>query len=496
MKFTRFPESNCEAHHRIKFNIIDNNISKNQEKNERAKPGIETLNSKSKDEIVHNTPKELSDLKFALDEAAIVAITDPNGIILYVNDKFCEISKYSREELIGKTHRLLRSGHHPPELFQEFWTTIKSGQVWQGEIKNRAKDGTHYWVYTTVVPFLNEQGELYQYLSIRFDITERKQAEEALRKAELISRQQAQNLEIAMNQLKQTQIQLIQSEKMSTVGQLVSGIAHEINNPLNFIHGNLEYGSEYIKILLHLLNLYRLHHPDPVPEIQALLEDSEVEFAIADLPKLLDSLKLGTNRIREIVLALRNFSRLDEAKVKSVDIHEGIESTLLILQNRLKGKPDHPEITTIKNYGNLPLVECYASQLNQVFMNIIANAIDALSNQPVPRIIEISTSVVTREEWETGKWGEVKNKEISENYSHSQLALIAISNNGASIPDEVQERLFEPFFTTKPIGKGTGLGLSISHHIIVEKHKGKLKCISRPGEGVKFVIAIPISPTD
>lgn len=487
MRFSRYPKSYCDEQNRSGFDLLDEKLGKNNEKNNRR----EASNGKSRDEILQKTIKELSDLKFALDEAAIVAITDPDGIILYVNDKFCELSKYSEEELIGKTHRTIKSGYHPPKFFQDFWATIKSGKVWKGEIKNRAKDGTYYWVYTTVVPFLNEQGEPDQYLSIRFDITERKQAEEALRKAELVSRQQAQNLELTLNQLKQTQIQLIQTEKLSTVGQLVSGIAHEINNPLNFIHGNLEYGSQYIQLLLHLLNLYRQHHPETVPEIQALLKDSELDFAIADLPKLFDSMKVGTNRIQEIVLALRNFSRLDEAKVKSVDIHEGIESTLLILHNRLKGKPYHPEITTIKNYGKLPLVECYASQLNQVFINIISNAIDVLENQPIPRIIEISTSVVSQEELEIGLGR--KNQEIRDNSSQPKLAEITIANNGPSIPDEVQERLFDPFFTTKPIGKGTGLGLSISHHIIVEKHKGQLKCISSPGEGVKFVIAIPIA---
>ncbi|WP_305069152.1 PAS domain-containing sensor histidine kinase [Limnofasciculus baicalensis] len=482
MTFSRFPKSYCDDQDRSRFELLGETLGRNN--------GTEPLNGNSTDAILQNTIKELSDLKFALDESAIVAITDPDGIILYVNEKFYQISKYNREELIGKTHRTIKSGYHPPEFFQNFWATIKSGKVWHGEIKNRAKDGTYYWVSTTVVPFLNEQGQPYQYLSIRFDITERKQVEEALRKAELVSRQQAQNLELTLKQLKQTQIQLVQTEKMSTVGQLVAGIAHEINNPLNFIHGNIEYGSEYIQLLLRLLNLYRQHHPEPVPEIQALLKDSELDFAIADLPKLFDSMKLGTNRISEIVLALRNFSRLDEAKVKSVDIHEGFESTLLILHNRLKGKPYHPEITIIKKYGKLPLVECYASQLNQAFMNIISNAIDILENQPIPRIIEISTSVVSQEEWQIGL-GE--NNEIRDNLSPPKLAIITIANNGPSIPAEVQERLFDPFFTTKAIGKGTGLGLSISHHIIVEKHKGQLKCISRLGEGVKFVIAIPIA---
>jgi hypothetical protein len=422
------------------------------------------------DERHRETLKELSDIKFALDQAAIVAITDCRGIIRYVNDKFCELSKYSREELLGKTHRLINSGYHSAEFFKDFWDTIKSGQVWKGEVKNKAKDGSYYWVDTTIVPFLDKQGEPYQYLAIRFDISKRKAIEDALRQSELISRQQAQKLELALQDLKLAQAQLVQSEKLSTVGQLVAGVAHEINNPVNFIYGNLNHASEYLQNMMHLLRLYQQHYSNPVSEIQAVVEDSDLDFLMADLPKMLDSMKLGANRIRDIVLSLRNFSRLDEAAMKSVDIHEGIDSTLLILHNRLKGKAGQPNTTLIKEYGNLPPVECYASQLNQVFMNIISNAIDALENQPTPRVITIKTEQPS-----------------------ADSVLISIANNGPSIPEKVQRQLFEPFFTTKPVGKGTGLGLSISQHIVVEKHKGQLKCISHPGQGVEFRISIPIS---
>jgi two-component system, NtrC family, sensor kinase len=415
------------------------------------------------------THKELSNIKFALDQAAIVAITDHKGIINYVNDKFCELSKYSREELLGQDHRIINSGYHSHEFFQEFWSTIQSGNVWKGEIKNKAKDGTYYWVDTTVVPFMNKKGKPYQYLAIRFDITDRKEAEEALRKSETKFREQAQKLELALKDLKLTQAQLVQSEKLSSMGQLVAGVAHEINNPLNFVYGNLNHVSDYIQNLLQLLHLYQEYYPNPVPEIQAKIEESYLDFLMEDLPKTLESMKFGANRIREFVLSLRNFSRLDEAQMKAVDIHEGIESTLLILQNRLKGKSGHPKIILHKDYGNLPWVSCYASQLNQVFMNIISNAIDAVENQPSPRIIRVKTE-----------------------HHPANLVEISISDNGSGIPEEIQSHLFDPFFTTKPVGKGTGLGLSIAHHIVVEKHKGQLKCISHPGQGTQFVISIPI----
>lgn len=286
-----------------------------------------------------------------------------------------------------------------------------------------------------------------------------------------------QELQQALTHIQQTQAQLIQAEKMSSLGQLVAGVAHEINNPVNFIHGNLAHADEYIQDLLALLERYRAQFDIPPSEIQAEEEAIDLPFLRQDLPKLLNSMKLGADRIRDIVASLRNFSRLDEAALKEVDIHEGLDSTLMILQNRLKAKPDHPAIQVIKDYGLLPLVECYAGQLNQVFMNILTNAIDALDSQePLPsagadlvKTITIRTAVL----------------------DNSQIA-IHIADNGPGMTPEVRQRLFDPFFTTKPVGKGTGMGMSISYQIITEYHGGSLECLSEPGQGAEFIVKIPI----
>ncbi|MCL1473746.1 sensor histidine kinase [Argonema antarcticum] len=284
--------------------------------------------------------------------------------------------------------------------------------------------------------------------------------------------ERTQELQQTVLELKETQSQLIQSEKMSSLGQLVAGIAHEINNPVNFIYGNIEYTKIYAKDLLELVNMYQQHYPNPIPEIQDKIEDIDLDFLAEDLQKILSSMKMGTERIRQIVLSLRNFSRLDEADMKPVDIHEGIENTLLILNSRLKR-----DIEVIKKYGDLPLVECYPAQLNQVFMNIIANAIDALEEVHKSRQEEkfnFSPQIIIRTE------------KVDLNYIR-----VGISDNGSGISSAIKDKLFDPFFTTKPIGKGTGLGLSICYNII-EKHKGKIEVISAPGEGTEFAIALPI----
>jgi two-component system NtrC family sensor kinase len=294
-----------------------------------------------------------------------------------------------------------------------------------------------------------------------------------------LAQAQSKQLEQTLQKLQATQAQLIQTEKLAGLEQLVAGMAHEINNPINFIYGNLNHAQDYSQQLLTLIQFYQRVCPRSCPHLNAQPEVENLEFIAEDLPKLLTSMKVGAERIRQIILSLRNFSHLDQADVKAVDIHEGMESTLLILHHRLKAKLESSEIQIVKDYGKLPLVECYPAQLNQVFLNVLSNAIDAIEQSRKP-LVETSAGQI------------VIQTAVSQTANDSASAIIRIADNGCGISESIQSRIFDPFFTTKPVGKGTGLGLAISYQIVVNQHQGAFKCISQPEQGTEFWIEIPI----
>ncbi|MGK7928899.1 MAG: ATP-binding protein [Spirulina sp.] len=314
--------------------------------------------------------------------------------------------------------------------------------------------------------------------SLKEEIQQREKAEQSLARS-------ARELQQAMTDLQQTQVQLIQSAKMSSLGELVAGIAHEINNPVSFIHGNLAHLDRYARDILEILEDYQANLSDRSPELKAKIDDEEMEFLAEDLPQVVKSMRSGTERIREIVKSLRNFSRLDESELKAVNLHEGLDNTLTILNNRLEAGENLAAIAVVTEYGELPLVQCYAGQINQVFMNILNNAIDALQERrqrlqegESPRNDGSLPTICIRTEC-------VENEGVA----------IHFEDNGSGIPEEIQDRIFDPFFTTKPVGRGTGLGLSISYQIIVEKHRGGLQCRSQRERGAKFSITIPVEFT-
>ncbi|MEH2266085.1 ATP-binding protein [Nostoc sp.] len=318
------------------------------------------------------------------------------------------------------------------------------------------------------------------------EVQRRKEAEEALKEAnqelEIRVEERTNALQETLKELQLTQTQLIQAEKMSSLGQMIAGIAHEINNPVSFIHGNLHHAQKYTHDLLKLVEIYQQFCPN-TPEIQQELEEVDLEFLIQDIAKLFQSMTVGTERIQEIVKSLRNFSRLDEAELKKVNIHEGIDSALMILEHRLQARHEYPEIQVIKKYSQLPNVICYPGQLNQVFLNIIANAIDALEALA-------ANSQITDNQKQINNHPQIK---IKTEVIDEKWIAISIADNGLGINEQVHSKVFDPFFTTKTVGKGTGLGLSVSYQIIVEKHGGQLNCFSVPGKGAEFVIKIPIN---
>ena len=351
------------------------------------------------------------------------------------------------------------------------------------ELQGRRRSGGLFPAEITVAALRIRREDCYT-LIVR-DITLRKQAETAIQLAEAKDLE-ARQLEKTLKELHQTQLQLVHSEKMSSLGQLVAGVAHEINNPINFIHGNLYYVDEYVNDLLGLVEVYRTEtNADHSDVIRKKLNAVDLEYLSADLPKIVDSMRGGTERITEIVRSLKEFSHIGSAELKRMNIHKGLENTLTILGSRFKQKGTRPEIQILRDYGHLPRIECYASQLNQVFMNVLTNAIDAIDEK-----WETITSceylgfpkyypqiIIRTEVWEGDR------------------VQLHFTDNGIGIPDHVKRRMHDPFFTTKPVGKGTGLGMSISYQIIVERHRGQLTCISTPEKYTQFMIELPIQQT-
>jgi two-component system, NtrC family, sensor kinase len=433
--------------------------------------------------------KDLLESIFNESADAIFLVNPETNLITDCNQRAVELFEASsKNELLNiEGHTLQKEGFTPEEV-SSIMDELNRYGVWSRELEYVTRTGNLFWGNIAVKP-IHVAGQNMNLIRVT-DITDRKWAEEALRQSEAREREKAQALELTLSELKQTQGQLIQTEKMSSLGRMVAGVAHEINNPVSFIYGNLVHARRYFQDLIGLIKTYQQSYPNPTPEIQQVAEEIDLDFLVEDWQKLMNSMRVGTDRIREIVLSLRNFSRLDEKELKPVDIHEGINNTLLILQHRLRAEGNAGEIEVIKDYGQLPLVTCYASQLNQVFMNLLANAIDALETQTSPRRITISTKVVSCQSSVVS--GQEQQTTDDEQRTTDWVA-IRIADNGSGMSEEVKKKIFDPFFTTKPVRSGTGLGLSISHQIVVEKHRGQLKCISAPGQGTELIVEIPVT---
>jgi signal transduction histidine kinase len=360
----------------------------------------------------------------------------------------------------------------------------------QGQLKHRLQITTKDEMAALAATFNHMADQLdraYQGLEhkVAERTTELAQANQALEQ-EICDRIEAEaNLKSVVQQLQRTQIQLIQTEKMSSLGQLVAGIAHEINNPVSFIAGNLTPTEEYAKDLLTVIQRYQRDYPTPSPALQSLLNQVDLPFLQQDFPKILRSMQNGVDRISQIVQSLKTFSRLDESEVKTVDVHAGLDSTLMLLESRLKGSGHRPAITIVKQYGQLPMLQCYAGQLNQVFMQILVNAVDAIEEAFPPGNADPPPSG-------TAPMSHPTPQIVIRTEATPRTIMITIADNGPGMPESIQAQIFDPFFTTKQVGKGTGLGLSMSHQIVVGLHQGSLRCFSQPGQGTRFKIQVPL----
>ena len=409
-----------------------------------------------------NTENRLDNYIRALDEHAIVSATNVTGEIITVNDKFCQISGYSREELIGKNHRIVNSGLHPKAWFQAMYRDLAAGKTWHGEIRNQAKDGRHYWVQATVVPFLDAQGKPVKYISIRTDITTQKQVELELAQAAEALTDAYHELDADHRELRELKVQtdqmhrqLLQTEKMSAIGHLAAGVAHEINNPVGFVNSNLGTLGKYIDDLMHFVDLGAA-----TPAGLALRSEIDLEFIRSDLPDLLAESYTGLERVRKIVLSLKEFAHVGEVEWQHADLLAGLENTVIVAWHELKDKAD-----IVRELEPLPRVKCVPTQINQIFLSLLINAAQAITNFGV---ITLRSGIAGDHVW------------------------IEIADSGCGIDEATRLQIFNPFFTTKPVGVGTGLGLAIVWDV-VHKHQGTIDVESKPGQGSCFRVSLPIS---
>ncbi|MEO1432168.1 MAG: PAS domain S-box protein [Cyanobacteria bacterium J06633_8] len=354
------------------------------------------------------------------------------------------------------------------KIRQQYIRCLEAGIAINYEENLVLKNQELCWL-TTLNPLRNAEGKIYRIIGTSFNISERKQAETQLK-------QQTQELEAALNELQKAQMQLLENKKMSSLGNLLAGVAQKINHPANFIYENISNVNNYAYNLLNIVQLYQNYYPQPASEIQNMLEVFDLKLLLQNLPNLLDSMRIEAQRIREIIAYLHTYSRLDEAKIKKIDINERLDRTLIMLENRIKGKLERPTIQIIKNYGNLPSVECYPGQINQVLINILSNALDAVEESIESKRIQNSNPQI----------------QIHTEILQSEKVMISIVDNGTGIAEDIKGKLFDAFFTTKSANKATGMGLTISHQIITERHSGSIECISQPGKGSEFIISIPL----
>ena len=414
------------------------------------------------------TYNAISLTQFAIDHMASSTFWfNRDGYVVYVNKAACDSLGYSSREFTR-----MAIWEIEPSISKDAWPThwqsLKQVPHQQRETVHQTKDGRQFPV-EVVATFLEFEAEQYCFVQAT-DISDRKAAEAKIN-------QQNKELEKALDQIQATQIQLVQQEKMSALGNLVAGVAHEINNPMGFVGGNLSELKLCLTELMDHLNLYR--QQASADEIDDHARKIDLEYLLDDIPKMLMSMEVGCDRIRNISTNLCTFSRTDKSTKTTFNLHRGLDSTLLILKYRLKANPSRPAIAIEKHYGNIPEIKCFPGQINQVFMNILANAIDALdenSRDTDYAFLEAHPSKIT----------------ISTQFNQDRI-LVRIRDNGAGIPKDIQPQIFKHLYTTKAMGKGTGLGLAIVHQIIVGHHGGRIDVNSSPGQGTEFIITLPIT---